>query len=177
MIPSIKCATIYDLISIVNSIKFKDPIWCPLSRVGVMTYRLLSTKPLCKSMSSKGYSGPNKLTSMKYEQNTVVFIQENAYLSVVCKLLPVLFQCHCVQSTLYRNRAICYWSRHNKPVITELIYQALSVYNTNVYVPSSIWCKVIYHSHIQIYFPTSCLSNSTIFQSIADVNDVIFILF
>ena len=79
--------------------------------------------------------------------------------------------------TFYISGVLCCWSRHNKPVITEPIYQALSVYKTNVYVPSSIWCKVIYHSHIQIYFPTSCLSTSAIFQSIADVNDVIFILF
>ena len=162
MTPSIKCATIYDSISIANSIKFRDPMWCPSLLAWLMTYRLLSTQQLCQSMSSNGYSKPNKLTSMKYETQWFSFTKMHIYRSFAncypfCSGVNVF-----LLPTLYRNRAICCWSRHNKPIITEPIYLALLVYNTNAYLPLSIWCKAIYHSNIQIYFLTSCLSNSAI---------------
>ena len=121
MTPSIKCATIYDSISIANSIKFRDPMWCPSLLAWLMTYRLLSTQQLCQSMSPNGYSEPNKLTSMIYETQWFSFTKMHIYQPFAncypfCSGVNVF-----ILPTLYRNRAICCWSRHNKPIITEPI--------------------------------------------------------
>ena len=60
-----------------------------------MTCYLLGAKPCPESMLTYYQLDPKDKLHWKYDQNTIVTIQENACENVVCKILAILLRPQC----------------------------------------------------------------------------------
>ena len=77
--------------------------WIGSVLVQIMAWRLFGAKPFSEPMLGYCQLDPKELTSVKFNQNTKIFIDENASENITWEMAAILFRGRWVKSTDHYN--------------------------------------------------------------------------
>ena len=77
----------------------------------VMAYHLCSAKPLPALTLNYCQFDPLEYISVKFNSNTIIFIQENLFENVVCKMSAILFGPQGINCTASHESHVYKWQR------------------------------------------------------------------